>query len=167
MEQSSTSLIISTYWTRQDARKIRFKSVKRSHMLWKYGSVFRQKFGNLQIFLVGRPPLRTFPKHYDGYKPGYVFLFSLWCWSGSKSSLWCGSGSCSSSKWCKSATTGLQALYDSILSLHACIVSDLRPLPSKARLWASTAPEFWLWCESDPDLALDFDADPDPLPKTI
>ncbi len=147
---------------------IRFKSVKRSHMLWKYGSVFRQKFGNLQIFLVGRPPLRTFPKHYDGCKSGSVFLFSLLCWFGFINPLlWCGSGSCSSWKWCKSATTSLQTLHGSILSLHAYIVSDEHPRPSIAPLWASTAPEFWFWCGSDPDPALDFDADPDPLPKMI
>ncbi len=97
--------------------------------------------------------------------PDPLFLFSLWCLSGSKSSLWCGSGSCSSSKSCKYATTGLQTLHGSILSLHASIVSDLRPLPSIARLWASTDHEFWLWCGSDPAPALDFDADPDPLPK--
>ncbi len=37
--------------------------------------------------------------------------------------LQCGSGSCSSSKWYESATTGLQTLQGSNLSLHAFIVS--------------------------------------------
>jgi hypothetical protein len=58
---------------------------------------------------------------------GSGYLFSIWCGSGAESdfSVWCGSqtGSCSSSRWWKSPTTGLQILYYSVFSLHASIVS--------------------------------------------
>ncbi len=70
-------------------------------------------------------------------------------------SLWGGPGSCYSSKWFKSATTGLQTLH--------------------AFLWASTAfqssilnlpiPNFN--SDADPDPGFDFYVDPDPLPEMI
>ncbi len=50
-------------------------------------------------------------------------LFTLMPGSGFNFPLWCEIGSCSSSKWCKSATTGVQTLHDSIWSLRASIVS--------------------------------------------
>jgi len=134
------------------------------------GSVFRPRFlitnANLLISPVGKPSMKSFFRNtmIVTIPDPYYLLFSLWSWSGSKSSLLCGSGPAP-----HQSDANLRPLVyrpsGSKLSIHASIVGDKHPRPSIASLWASTAPEFWLWCGSDPDLALDFDADPDPHPK--
>ncbi len=79
--------------------------------------------------------------------------FSLaWSRSGSDFTLWCGSGSgsCSSSKWGKYATTGLQTLHGTTLSLYG---------------YASIGSTYGLlFFHLDPPQVLnfDFDADRDP-----
>ncbi len=75
-------------------------------------------------------------------------------WQGFESSSFqCGYGSrsCSSSKWCESATTGLQTLQASVLSLQATIFSVHGPPrlhfePCSAFYLEVEDLEFCLWC---------------------
>jgi hypothetical protein len=86
-------------------------------------------------------------------------------------------GYCSSSKWCKSGTTGVQTLQGSILNLHASIVSvHCPPLlhvePLKLLNFDFNADsDQAVHCNADPDPASKNNADLDPqpwfLPSTI
>jgi hypothetical protein len=67
-----------------------------------------------------------------------------------------GSGSCSSSRWCESATTGLQTLPCSFLSLHVSILSF------HASVFSVHDGPPRLHSEPRKLLNFDFNADPDP-----